>query len=218
MEGTLVLLGLLALAFTWLTALLGIEALFGIVSTVALVLSWAMRRLRSLWISDVLGGGRGGVPEPVLRYGIGRVRCGVGPAERWIVLSAPSVLLGGALCWWFRWRVVGAWAVVGWVVLPLALTTGSEERLSFTLPLSVSASEVSVWAALTLMALAVTLIERGVRFAETRGRVSPATAVWTSLVATAMLGLSPELGRRLVGPIPEMRRGQTGRVAAPLMS
>ena len=34
--------------------------------------------------------------------------------------------------------------------------------------------------------------------------------MWTSLVATAMLGLSPELGRRLVGPIPEMRRGQTG--------
>ena len=79
MEGTLVLLGLLALAFTWLTALWGIEALFGIVSTVALVLSWAMRRLRSPGISDVLGGGRGGVPEPVLRYGIGRVRCGVGP-------------------------------------------------------------------------------------------------------------------------------------------
>ena len=40
-----------------------------------------------------------------------RVRCGVGPAD-------------------FRWRAVGAWAVVGWVVLPLALTTGSEERLS----------------------------------------------------------------------------------------
>ena len=39
MEGTLVLLGLLALAFTWLTALWGIEALLGIVSTVALVLS-----------------------------------------------------------------------------------------------------------------------------------------------------------------------------------
>ena len=55
----------------------------------------------------------------------------------------------------------------------------------------------------------MTLVERGVRFAETRGRVSPATAVWTSLVATAMLGLSPELGRRLVGPILEMRRGQT---------
>ena len=82
-----------------------------------------------------------------------RVRCGVGPAD-------------------FRWRAVGAWAVVGWVVLPLALTTGSEERLSFTLPLSVSASEVSVWAA-----LAVTLVERGVRFAVPRGRVSPATGL-----------------------------------------
>ena len=44
--------------------------------------------------------------------GIGRVRCGVGPAKRWIVLSAPSVLLGGALCWCFRWRAVGAWVVV----------------------------------------------------------------------------------------------------------
>ena len=28
----------------------------------------------------------------------------------------------------------------------------------------------------------------------------------------------PELSRRLVGPIPEMRRGHPGRVAAPLMS
>ncbi len=156
------LLGLLALAFTWLSALWGIEALFGIVSTVALVLSWAMRRLRSPWISDVLGGGRGGVPEPVLRYGIGRVRCGVGPAERWIVLSAPSVLLGGALPLVVplaRGLEPGQ-SLDGWV-LPLALATGSEERLSFTLPLSVSASEVSVWAALALMALAVTLVERG---------------------------------------------------------
>ena len=71
----------------------------------------------------------------------------------------------------------------GWV-LPLALATGSEERLSFTLPLSVSASEVSVWAALALMALAVTLVERGVRFAETRGRVSPATG-FLSLFSSA---------------------------------
>ena len=56
MEGTLVLLGLLALAFTWLTALWGIEALFGIVSTVALVLSWAMRRLRCPAEGSKLGG------------------------------------------------------------------------------------------------------------------------------------------------------------------
>ena len=69
-------------------------------------------------------------------------------------------------------------------MLPLALTTGSEERLSFTLPLGVSASEVSVWAALALMALAVTLVERGVRFAETRGRVSPATG-FLSLFSSA---------------------------------
>ena len=49
-----------------------------------------------------------------------------------------------------RW----AWAAIGLVALPLALATGSETRLGFTLPLSVTVSEVSVWVALALLVVA----------------------------------------------------------------
>ena len=78
--------------------------------------------------------------------------------------------------------------MVGFVTLPLAFATGSETRLGFTLPLSVTVSEVAVWVALALMVVAVTLVEQATRLAARRGNVTPATVTWIVFVASSALG------------------------------
>ena len=175
--GALVLAGLLALIFTWVTDFTGLLALLGISGAVALALSWATRRLRPSAVSDVLAG----IAAVELSLFFDTVLDAAGlvidPAPRWILFCVPSMLIGGALCWWFRSSAAGAWAVVAWVVLPLALVTGSEERLGFALPFTATVSEVSVWASLALTVLAVTLAEQGAQFAARRGWVEPSSAV-----------------------------------------
>ena len=74
--------------------------------------------------------------------------------------------------------------------MPLALATGSEERLGVALPLLDPLSEISVWAALALMVVAVTLVEEAVRLAARRGRISPSTATWITFVASSTLGVA----------------------------
>ncbi len=187
--GALVLLGLLALALTWSLELWDTVTLLGIVGAVAAVLSWATRRLRPPAVSDVLAGVAAMALILCFDTVLDASDVVVGPAERWVLLCAPLMVLGGAFSWWFRSRAAGAWAVVGWVLLPLALVTGSEERLGFTLPLSVTVSEVSVWVALALMVVAATLVEQAARFAARRGRVDPSTVSWTTFVSSTTLGI-----------------------------
>lgn len=187
--GALVLAGLLALIFTWVTDFTGLLALLGVSGAVALALSWATRRLRPSAVSDVLAG----IAAVELSLFFDTVLDAAGlvidPAPRWILFCAPSVLIGGALCWWVRSNAAGAWAVAAWVVLPLALVTGSEERLGFALPFTATVSHAAVWAALALTVLAVTLAEQGARFAARRGWVDPASAVWTAFIASSVLGV-----------------------------
>ncbi len=108
-------------------------------------------------------------------------------------------LLALAFTWWFRSRAAGAWAVIGLVALPLALATGSETRLGFTLPLSVTVSEVSVWVALALMVVAVTLVEQATRVAARRGNVTDATVTWIVFVASSALGMALVISARVQG-------------------
>ena len=187
--GALVLAGLLALVFTWVTDFTGLLALLGVGGAVPLALSWATRRLRPPAVSDVLAGIAAVFLSLFFDTVLDAAGLVIGPAPRWILFCAPSVLIGGALCWWFRSGAAGAWAVAAWVVLPLALVTGGEERLGFTIPFSVTASHAAVWAALVLTVLAVTLAEQGARFAARRGWVDPASAVWTAFIASSVLGV-----------------------------
>ena len=198
--GVLILFGLLALVFTWVpTNLWGIVILLGVAGALTLVMSWATRRLRPQAVSDVLAG----IAAVSLTLSLDTVFDAsgvvVGPAERWIMLCAPAVLLGGAFWWWFSSRLAGAWAVIGFSLLPLALATGGEKQLGFTIPLTVDASEISVWTALALMAMIVTVVERGTQIAVRRGKVAPSTAVWTSFIATTTLGMALVIGAMVQG-------------------
>ncbi|WP_423917818.1 hypothetical protein [Candidatus Poriferisodalis sp.] len=199
MGGALVLFGLLALTFTWLTSLWGIVALLGIGGAMALALCWATRRLRPAAVSDVLAG----IAAISLTLCVDTVFDAsglvVGPDERWILVCVPAMLLGGAICWWFRSRAAGSWAAAGFVALPLALATGSEERLGFTLPLSVTVPTVSVWVTLVLMVVAVTLVEQAARVAARRGLVVPATVAWIVFVASSTLGTVLVISARVQG-------------------
>ncbi len=187
--GALVLVGLLALVFTWVTDFRGLLALLGIAGVVVLALSWATRRLRPPAVSDVLTGIAAVSLTLFFDTVLDAAGLVVGPGARWVLFCVPSMLIGGSLCWWFRSNAAGAWAVVAWVVLPLALVTGSEQRLGFTLPLSVTVSHTAVWASLALTVLAVTLAEQGAQFAARRGWVDRSSAVWTAFVASSVLGV-----------------------------
>ncbi|WP_420621922.1 hypothetical protein [Candidatus Poriferisodalis sp.] len=197
--GALVLFGLLALAFTWLANLWGIVALLGIAGAVALALCWATRRLRPPAVSDVLAG----IAAISLTLCVDTVFDAgglvVGPDVRWFLVCVPAMVIGAAISWWFRSRAAGAWAVIGLVALPLALATGSETRLGFTLPLSVTVSEVSVWVALALMVVAVTLVEQATRVAARRGNVTDATVTWIVFVASSALGMALVISARVQG-------------------
>ncbi len=188
--GVLLLLGSLALALIWMTDFWAAAALLGIVGAVALASSWATRRLRPSALSDILAG----VAATALSLGADTAldASGIvfGRVERWVLFCAPIMLFGGAFCWWLRSRVAGAWAVFGWVLLPLALATGSEERLGVALPLLDPLSDISVWAALALMVVAVTLVGEAVRLAAQRGRISPSTATGITFVASSTLGVA----------------------------
>ena len=198
--GVLILFGLLALVFTWVpTDLWGIVMLLGVAGALTLVMSWATRRLRPQAVSDVLAG----ISAVSLTLSLDTVFDAsgvvVGPAERWVMVCAPALVLGGAFWWWFSSRLAGAWAIIGFSLLPLALATGSEHKLGFTVPLTVDASQVWVWTALALMAMTVTLVERGTQIAVRRGKVHPSTAVWTSFIATTTLGMALVLGAMVQG-------------------
>ena len=188
--GALVLVGLFALAFTWSTGLWEITALMGVVGATALLLSWAMRRFSPPVVSDVLAG----VAVVSLTFCVdaGLDASGIvfGRVERWILLCAPAILFGGAVCWGLRSRLAGNCAVIGWVLLPLALATGSEDKLGVSLPLLDTLSEFSVWAALALMLVAVELVEQAIRFAARRGWVTPETASSITFMASSPLGLA----------------------------
>ena len=184
------LLGSVALALVWLTDLWATTALLGIVGAVVLVSSWVTCRLRPPAVSDVLAGVAAIALSLCVDAALDASGIVFGRVERWVLLCAPIMLFGGAFCWWLRSRVAGAWAVFGWVLLPLALATGSEERLGVALPLLDPLSEISVWAALALMVVAVTLVEEAARLAARRGRISPSTATWITFVASSTLGVA----------------------------
>ena len=188
--GVLVLLGLLALALVWLTDLWATTALLGIVGTVVLASSWVTRRFRPPAVSDVLAGVAAIALSLCVDAALDASGSAFGRVERWVLQCAPIMVFGGAFSWWLRSRVAGAWAVFGWVLLPLALATGSEERLGVALPLLDPLSEISVWAALVLMVVAVTLVEQALRLAERRGAISPSTASWMTFVASSTLGFA----------------------------
>ena len=188
--GVLVLLGSLALALIWMTDLWAAATLLGIVGTVALASSRATLRVRPSAVSNILAG----VAAIALSLGIdvaldasGMV---FGRVERWLLFCAPILLFGSAFGWWLGSRVAGSWAVFGWVLLPLALATGSEERLGVALPLLDPLSEISVWAALALMVVAVTLVGEAGRLAAQRGRIAPSTANSITFVASSTLGVA----------------------------
>ena len=198
--GVLILFGLIALVFTWVpTNLWGIVILLGVAGALSLAMTWATRKLRPSTVSDVLAG----ISAVSLTLSLDTVFDAsgvvVGPAERWVMVCAPALLLGGAFWWWFKSRLAGAWAIIGFSLLPLALATGSEKQLGFTIPLIIDTSEISVWTSLALMAISVTLVERGTQLAVRRGKIDPSNAVWTSFIATTTLGIALVVGAAVQG-------------------
>ncbi len=187
--GALVLVGMLWLALTWVPDLWVSIALLGSVGGAAGVLAWGTRRLRPPGLSDVLAGIAAVALTLCFDTVLDATSVVVGPAPRWILICIPALVFGGAFCWGLRSRAAGAWAVVGWALLPMALATGGEERLGFTLPLTVTVAEGTVWVALVLMLGAVTLAEQGAYFASRRGWITPGTAVWVAFIASSVLGV-----------------------------
>ena len=133
--GVLVLLGSFALALIWMTDYWAGAALLGIVGTVALASSWATRWLRPSAVSNILAGVAAIAMSLAIDVALDASGIVFGRVERWLLFCAPILLFGSAFAWWLGSRVAGSWAVIGWVLLPLALATGSEERLGVALPL-----------------------------------------------------------------------------------
>lgn len=104
----------------------------------------------------------------------------------WALICAVAALLGAVV-----WRAAdsisaGVLAVVGWVLLPLALAAGDE--LDYFFPNEISTARTA--AAMALMTLAAALAAVGAQWAQRRGWLD-STAVWcAAFVTTTTLGVA----------------------------
>lgn len=161
-------------------------AALSVAGAFALAASLAARRLRLPVAADLLGGAAVVLWSVAVAVALDELGDGRGVALGWALICVVAALLGAVV-----WRAAGSisagvLAVVGWVLLPLALAAGDE--LDYFFPNEISTARTV--AAMALMTLAAALAAVGAQWAQRRGWLD-STAVWcAAFVATTTLGVA----------------------------
>ena len=137
--------------------------------------------------------------------------------EGWILACLFLMVVCGSVCWWLRSRMAGALAAAAWVGLPAVLaSTGAPEGAVWQLPFTQPIAQLVVWGTLSLMVMAVILIELGSRLAARRGWADRDATVGAVMISSTALGIALVAAAKLQGAswfyiLPDRRRHRCDR-------